>query len=344
MFKDFLGMLGSASPAVPFGPASDGADAGGGGGPAAGADAGAGPAAGATGADPAADDGDAVARAAAEAEAGADDRDDLPDDDDLVEHLPEPQLRTRLRRTQRFAQKVRPLADRLRGPDGKFLTPEQVDRVLSNARYFEEVDGILQRDPEAVRALQAARARLEAGATEPEPADEPFNEADWPYETESAQGKRLLQMAKDQHEDRQRMRRLERQLAGVDRRDQLRTVEQAESQWKTAALTAAKEVDAEYRPMFVRAVRAEFELLKAQNMLTKASAQSVIDRHLAPIRARNKGKTRETVDRQSAMAAANGKLPAVPRPGAMRPAAGGGEPKRETLKDASKSFLARYAH
>lgn len=282
---------------------------------------------------------------------GEDDHDDdaAPTDDDVADHLPETQLRTRHRRTQRFVQRLRPIADRLRDPaTGRLMPVERVDQMVRNASEFEVIDRILKASPKAVQALMDAQRELEGGtaaaggapAVEEPPA---FNEADWPFETETPEGKRLLQQAKQQHDLVGLVQQLQRQIADQQTQAQTRQVGEVEQQWKQQTFTAAAEVDELYRPMFVNAVAAQFQLLKASGQLTRASVKDVIDRQLATVRQAKKTQTRQTLTRQSATVAANASLPATPRPGTVVPASGSQTTKRETIADAKKSFLGRYA-
>lgn len=304
------------------------------------------------GADPAAataDDGDAARTAGA---ADGDD-DDLDGDDGGADHLPEQTLRTRFRRTQRFLNKRRGLIDRLRDPETRqFISEQQLDEMRQHAGYFREIDEVIAADPDLANRLLQARTRRLSGqpAAAAEPAEQVFDEAafraEWGYEVETDAGQKFyrqhLALAKGLHEQTQRNNRLEQRLAGVDQRDQTRSHQQLETQWKQAAIAAAKDVDEPYRPMFVRAVRAEFQLLKAQGLLDRTTAEQVIARHLDPIRQRNKTTQRTQLNRQSATVAGNGQQPKTPRPGAMTPANGAApNTKRETIADSRKSFYGR---
>lgn len=298
-------------------------------------------------ADPSAVDGgdpEAVAREAA----GGDDDDDAAGDDDVAEHLPESAVRNRLRRTQRFATRARPIVERFRDPKtGKWATGDEVDRTLRKARDFDEIESVLTRSPEAVQFLMKERARLDALERGETPAaaaaeDPPFNEEEWPYETDTPQGQRLLALAKSDHENKTLLRKMQQRLDGLGTKDEEREFAQVNETWKAATLAAAeKEVAPEYRNLFIKGVNRLFRELKSQGRLTKANVNAVIDAELADVRAAKKAATRTTTTAASRTVAANANLPRVPRPGQVTPAAAGASTKRETLKDGSSSFFAR---
>lgn len=298
------------------------------------------------GADSGADD-----PAAHPASAGDDDADPFSaDDDDVAQTLPEATLRTRHRRTQRALAKIRPLADRLRDSSGKFLTPQEVDRILASDRDFRDIDSVLSRSPEAVQFLMRERQRLQAldrgerPPGDPDPADQPFNDEDWEFETDTPQGKRLLAMAKSQHELQRENRAIKQQLQGVQTGFTREAQSRAEQTWKTATLTAAREIeDPTARRWFITNISNTFTALAQSNRLGTVNVETLIAQELKDVRAAKTGKTRAALTRQSATVAGNAQLPKTPRPGTTHPAQGSDKGKRETLSDASKSFLSRYA-
>lgn len=287
----------------------------------------------------------------ASASADPDDGDDFDDSEELATQLPEATIRTRHRRLQRFASQVRPLADRFRDArTGRLMSTADVDRVLSNSREFEELDRVLRADPDAVRAVITAQQRLQSGApaTPAAPTRVPFDEArfraEWAYETDSVDGQRFyaqqLELKREVHEQRQDSAELRQLLRQVQQGSEQEAVGRVETDWKTLAGQAGKEVDETYRRMFVERIFFQFQLLRERGQLTKASAQQVIDEVLAPVRAAKARAARSTTTRQSQMVAGNATLPRVPRPGALTPATGQAT-TRETLDDARRSFLGR---
>lgn len=264
--------------------------------------------------------------------------------EELLPHLSESQLRTRLRRTQRFNKRVSPLVERLRKPGTKeYMSPEDVDAAVS---MYRDLDPILRASPDALQYLIKERDRvMQGGGGRPAPEEPaPFDEENWPFETDTPQGKALLSLAKQNHDLSANYKRLEGRLGNVDQRFESQTHAQLEGQWKTATLKAALEIPDElYRPMFVQHVYERFNALKSTGQLTRANAQQVIDKMLAPIRAATKKKQRTTVTRQSEVIAANTGLPRTPRPGTVLPASGEKPAGRETIKDARSSFLRKYA-
>jgi hypothetical protein len=353
MFRRHLSGFGAWPFAALGGVCLIGADAGGGGGAPAGgaavADAGE-PGRGAEGdagggADAGADD-----AAAAAAAAGDEDGDFSGDDDEVIATLPEPTLRTRHRRAQRTLAKVRPLADRLRDPrTGQFMTPQELDTVLASHRDFRPIDDVLRRSPEAVQFLMRERQRLDAlergdAPAGNDPADAPFNDEEWEFETDTPQGRRLLAMAKTLHEQTRETRSLKRELQGVQTGFRKETNSRAEETWKTATLTAAREIeDANARRWFINNIGHTFRSLESNGRLQTVNVQQLIDSELNDLRVSKGKKTRGDITRQSAIVAGNGTLPKTPRPGTTTPANAGDSRKRETMADASKGFLARYA-
>jgi hypothetical protein len=239
------------------------------------------------GADAPADSADPGATAAAPGAADADE-DDLDDDgaDDVAQHLPEPQVRTRARRLQRQMARMRPIVERFRDPaTGKTMTPDQVDRLLANARDFDAIDRVFQGSPELMTRFMQERDRIASGQPAPsssrpaaaptEPADAPFDESTWPFETDTPTGQRLLQMAKDQHELTRQFRATQRELTAIKQGTEQQTLSQTEQAWKRDTLAAAAEVAPEYRELFIRGVYYQFELLKSRNQLGAATPKSV---------------------------------------------------------------------
>lgn len=349
----FAALLG---PAAICGPLLDAAgDAGGGGTPAGGGTATADPT---TTADPAQGD-----PAAAADQAGADTNDTLDDDHDaagdddadeeaFINTLPEANVRTRLRRAQRFRREADPVVKLLRDPQtGKLYPTDQVTRLLNNAREFETLDRVLRSDPKLVQALVDANARLQGGG-QPAAEDQhpPFDEAafeqSWPYELDSKEGRAFFERqkaeAKRTHTLEGDVKQLRQALTGVQQGTARETLTRIETDTKKLVFAAAEEIDPVYRATFVTGARAQFDLLRQTGRLTPAAMKDVIDRMLAPVRALKKKQTRTTTARQSEMAAGNANLPRVPRPGTVQPAAGAATTtKRETIADARKSLLAR---
>ncbi len=276
---------------------------------------------------------------------GDDLSDDDPDDDaEVAEHLPEPVARTRLRRVQRLLSRSRPLLERLKGPGGKYLTPEEIDRHLANSREFANIDAVLSKSKRAVQVLLEEQERLARGDQGTAAGDDfpAFDEATWPFETDTPEGKKLLELGKELHETKRALHEMRRDVTGTKQERQQERLEQLNTRWRDATFKAAAELDEPYRPIFIRSVKREFERLQLRGELTKANAEDVINRELAELRAHKKTTTRSTTTRQSAAVARNSTLPAAVRPGAVQPAAAGATNKRETLKDASKGFLAKY--
>lgn len=286
-------------------------------------------------------------------DAGGDDA----DDEAFVNSLPEANLRTRVRRGQRYRKQVDPLVNLLRGADGKFLPPQEVNRILANSREFENFDRILrgggEKGRKALQALMEADAELrnggQAAAAEDEhPAfDEAAFEQAWPYEFESKEGRAFFERqkaeAKRTHALEGDVKKLTRLVTGVQQHTAQQTFSAVERDIKATVFAAAEELPLEYRETFVVGAKAQFDLLRQAGKLSAPAMKAVIDRMLAPVRAANKKQGRGAAAKASAMAAGNGALPKTPRPGTVAPASGTNTNtnKRETIKDASRSFFQR---
>lgn len=306
---------------------------------------------------------------------GDDDDADVDDFEQAIDHLPEQNLRTHLRRAQRRLAKTRPIVDRLRDPQtGRFLTADDVDRLRFEASEYRALDRVLQRSPDLVGRILEAQRRLDSGedvetvladttarpssATSPAPGrqdqhgqvdGQPWNDETYPYERESEQGQFLYNALKAAHEDRQRLRDLERRLTAREQRDEKVTHEQLEGRWRESTIAASNQLREEARKPFVRAVYREFLYLRDTGRLTKANAETVITQALADyaafkVAAKPGSGTPATTKRQSEMVASNATLPRVPRPGAMTPTTGTPQPtgQRETLSAARSAMFRRF--
>lgn len=278
------------------------------------------------------------------------------DDDSFVDHLPEANLRTRVRRGQRYRRDTEPIVNLFRGPDGKLLPPQEVNRLLANAREFENFDRILrgggEKGRKALAALMEADAELRNGgsATAAEDDHPPFDaagfEAAWPYEIETKEGRAFFERQKAEaqrtHALEGDVKQLRKLVTGVQQHTAQESFSKVETDIKATVFAAAQELAPEYRETFIVGARAQFDLLRATNKLTAPAMKAVIDRMLAPVRAANKKQGRGAASKASAMAAANGTLPRTPKPGTVAPASGTSTTnKRETIKDGSRAFFQR---
>lgn len=299
---------------------------------------------------------------AAERSGARDDADDADDEDDfgpsaeVLDALPDNVTRNQLRAAQRKLAKWRPYYDTLRDPQtGKRMSTQQLQEMAARSRDYELVDRVLRGSPKALQILQEEDARLHgrdgqpaaAAEDQPQAFDQAGFEADWPYELDSDAGKRFyaksLAAAKQTHEAQQTIQKLTQRLDAIDQRDQSRTVEGLNQNWKTKTLAASQEVDEAYRGMFVRAVQREFKLLRASGRLTKANVDAVITDELKEVRAAKKAAGRSTATRQSEMVAGNAALPRTPRPGSTQPAGQQPQAPAQNMEEARKRLFARAA-
>lgn len=276
--------------------------------------------------------------------AGTDDDDDDEDAGLSPEVRDDPKrLRTHRRRLQRQLSAVRPIAERFRGPDGKFLDARQVDTIVSRARDMEEFEQLFEQHPDLLQEIIARKrggAKGKPAAAAAAAGDE-FDESALPFETESKQGKFFANMARQLHDSQRLTRQLSEQLTQFQRTDTTRTVAQIETTWKTATLKAAEQVPEVSRRTFVNAVHRAFELAKVRGQLGRANVQRILEQELEPYVRANRGKARQ--DAAGAQRRAEHST-TVPRPGnrgqttAASPSATN---KVGTIRDGRKSFFER---
>lgn len=284
---------------------------------------------------------------------GGDDGDEAPDLSDEIDALPETNVRTQLRRQQRFNKRSRPLVERLRDPQtGRLMPAADLDRALADARQFQQLDQVFANSPKALQVFLDEQKRLGQSPAEAALAaadmddDKPFNEDEWEFETDTAQGKRLLAMAKDLHESGRRVRRLEKGLKQTSSTQQEIADRGVEERFKSLALANVDRIpyDGPIKGQFVNAVYREFMDLKRTGRLTKANAEEIVEKTVLAFGGKQRpgpARTKTTIA-QSAAAAGNKELPRTPRPGVVAPVNGQPKPKeRETIADAAKSFFGR---
>lgn len=281
--------------------------------------------------------------------AGNDDDDEDDTDRDLPEEIRNDpkRLRTHLRRTQRQFGKVRPIAERFRNPTtGQYMQPQEIDRVLGRAQDMAELETFFADHPDVVQTiLEKRRGGKGAVAAAEDTFQDPFaNPADLPWDTETPEGKKFLELFRDgarhTHELRQHIKRLEGQLGQVNQRDTTRTLAGIENTWKSATLAAAARVPDHLRESFVTNVWRAYELAKHTKALGRVQVQQVLERELKPYLRAARGAQRQTVAGAQRSAEHNNN---IPRPGTR--SNGAANPKDSnkagTIKDARKSFFDR---
>lgn len=281
---------------------------------------------------------------------GDDDEDDDGDDEDLATATPEDRAkryRTRARRAQRQARSMRPIAERFRGPDGKFLPPQDVDRMVGRARDMEELEQFFSEHSDIVQTiLERKRGGRSAASARAEDAFiDPFaDEASLPWDTTQPGGKALVEhlrrQARENHELRQTLKGIEQRFTQVDQRETQRTVAQHEERWKSLTLNAVKQVPEASRTTFANAVHRAFKLLEARGQLGRVDPRKVVMDELRPfIRAARGEKRRTTADAQR-RAENNNNRPAPTR-ARTAPADPHATNSVGTIRDGKKSFFAR---
>jgi hypothetical protein len=258
-------------------------------------------------------------------------------------------LRTRLRRTQRQFGAVRPIADRFRDDNGRFLPPQEIDRVIGRAQDMAELEQFFEQHPDIIQTIAERRRRggqPAAAAAADEQFQDPFADpkfkAEWDESTPS--GRQFLELFRDRAREAWQLRRdlkaVQQTLTQLTQRDTTRTVAGIETTWKTATLAAAAQVPEVSRRTFVNAVYRAFELAKTRGQLGKVNVQRLIQSELEPYVRANRGRQRQTVAGQQQRAERN---TTIPRPGrGQTTAAQATETNRVgTIRDGRKSFFER---
>lgn len=293
-------------------------------------------------------DGERAAAAAAGAEEELDeDESDLPPD---VRDDPK-RLRTRYRRLQRQHGTVARIAERFRGTDGRYLPPEEIDRVRARAADMDEVQALLDENADIVQ-LMLERKRGGGRAAEPaaeEPWQDPYAAVldKLPFDPEHASSQWFLnefrRLDKVNHELRSALKKVEQGVGSVQQRETQRTEQQIEGTWKTETLAAARTANLAGEDLedFVNTVYANFRAGKAERRLDKLNRQQIIERALRPFkRARTAGSRQAAVGAHT-RAEGNRTLPGPHSRAAASPATAHDTNTVGTIKDGRRSFFKR---
>lgn len=281
----------------------------------------------------------------------ADDHDDDPDNDDReFDALPPDQqaktARTRLRRYQRQFKTLRPIADMFRGPDGRLMPTQDVQRRLAAAADWEEMNEFLQQHPDIVGQILERKNRGGRGPAEPQRKEfeDPFaDESKLPFDTTTDAGKfivnHLRNHAKENFELRQLVDELRNGVTDVRRRDSQRSLQQTEGEWKNRTLEAARAagLDKADLQLFVESVWNVFERGKLTRSLNRLNLQDVIAKKLAPFKARR----RSNVAGQQQRAEHGRTVPPPAGRGRTTAATPNDKNNVGTIKDARKSLFTR---
>lgn len=293
-------------------------------------------------ADPDADRG--VDRGAAD---GGDDEDD--EDAGLAPEVRDDpkRLRTRHRRLQRQMGEVRPIADRFRGPDGKYMSPDQIDRMRARAQDMDEVQQLLDANPDILQSMLERRNGRPAAAARDDYQDLFPDDAAIPWDTADPASKTLVDTLRKFHRDIHDLRKentqLKQGLGTVHERDTARSAQEVEDSWKTQTLAAAKAagLTGDDHDHFVNSVYLNFRLARAEKRLGKVNRAAILEQALRPFkRTRVAGDRRAAADAH-ARADANGTRPQPGSRGATTPARASDTNRSGTLKDAREGFFAR---
>lgn len=300
-------------------------------------------------------------------EAGAggathDDDDELDDDErdreELLQTLTpeerEKRVRTWNRRQARQLKHALPIAERFRDREGRFLPMEEIDRRLIRAREMDEFDEFLRENDDLVPLILDRKngkkkgRTAAAGGDDDEAFQDPFaDETKVPWDTASESGRAFLELfrrgAKENHELKQTLRRLERSLGDVTQRETHRTLAQHEDLWRSAVRAAAAQIPEPSRQAFADAVRGVFEVAKRDRTLGRLNVQQIIKGYLTPFQKAAKGQQRTNAAGQQRRAEGNRTLPRPGGPGRTTVASpqDSNNKKNETIRDARKSFFVR---
>lgn len=306
------------------------------------------------GAEPVTDDvvDDAVAGAEGERQAGAEDDED--EDADLPPEVRDDpkRLRTRHRRLQRQHSTVAPIAERFRGPDGRYLQLDEVDRIRGRARDMERLEELFDANPDLrdqVLERHAGRRPAAAEPTEEQWAD-PYTTAaleTLPFDPANPSSQWFLnefrRLDKQNHELRTSLKKVEQGVGTVTQRDAQRAEAQIEDAWKTQTLEAAKAAGLRGDDLadFVDIVYTKFRAGKAERRLEKIDRKQIIERALGPFKRGRTAGSRQATVAAATRVDANRRQPAPHNRAAASPASPQATNTVGTIKDGRKSFFAR---
>jgi len=194
-------------------------------------------------------------------------------------------IRNKLRTAQRQVAKLRTLRDRVQAIG-------DLDQVVYDAQNYRRIAPQM----ESNKHLRALIYGEPADSERDEPDREtPFDEAGYPFERDSDQGKYLYALAREHHDTKAALRAISRDL-GAMRQTHEQSTRQAElGTWSKATTAAAAQLPAEQRQMFMDAVYGAYQHAKARGL--RVQPQAVIDHYL-------KGQKVTPAVKQSASAAA----------------------------------------
>lgn len=282
-----------------------------------------------------------------------DDVDDDSDDEDLATATPEDRAkryRTRARRAQRQVRALRPIADRFRDTaTGRFLDARQLDQMVGRARDMEEFETLLDEHPDLVQEILKRKKGGRAAAAEP--ADEAFvdpfaDESQLPWDMTQPGAKALVdhlrRQARENHDLRQSLKKIEGGITQLGQRESQRTVAQHETAWRNETRRVLDQVPEYSRQTFVNAVHRAFELAKTRGTLGRLKAADIIGRELAPF-AKHAKQQRRTAAAGAQHRAENNNNRPGPSRGRTAPVDANtrNEQQTGTIKDGRKSFFAR---
>lgn len=277
--------------------------------------------------------------------------DELSEREALLEALPpeerEKRVRTWNRAASRKLRKLTPIAEALRGSDGRFLPAHEVTRLRQDAEDMRELNSFFQSHPDLVQQILERKngkggRRADAPATD---FQDPFaDEASLPLDMSNEASRfvitHLRTAAKTIHELKQELAAVKGLTGPLQQAEAQRRDADVESKWKGSTLEAARGagLDERQQRVFVNAVWKSFELAKARNVLGRVDMKKVIQRELQLLGAGRRRAVADTGRRAE-------RVTQIPRPAGRGNAAAttpaDTNKSTGTIKDARKSFFSR---
>jgi hypothetical protein len=296
------------------------------------------------------DDGGDLDQDTGDGDGGDDDDEELSEREALLDALPveerEKRVRTWNRATSRKLKKLAPIAELMRGPDGRFLPPHEVQKMRQDATDMRELNAFFAEHPDVVQQI-LERKKGSAGTGQP-PAStyqDPYaDEEKLPLNMQDEAARFVVQqlrnLDKTNHDLREELAALKGVAGTIQQNDVQRSMAAVENHWKTSTQAEARRqgLDERQTAMFINSVWKTFELAKAQKILKRVDMKQVFARELKLLGVSRRRTVADTARRAE-------RVTQIPRPaGRGQTAATTATDTNKnagTIKDARKSFFTR---